>query len=106
MVKNNLAVERLVETIIDRLEDGFGPEDIMPIIAAAVESVESLQLTGASKKQIVTDAVAIVVDKYILDPAVATVINAVVPRAIDTAVTLAKSEFMRRARRRLCCFGG
>lgn len=96
-------LEKLIAAISNQLADGFSAADIMPIIAAAVEAAEVLQISGADKKVLVVEAIETVANKFIDDPAIRAVVIALTPSAIDTAVSLAKSDFMRRRSWLLCC---
>jgi len=102
MADRQQVLDKLVESISKQLSDGLSAADIVPIIAAAVEAVEILQLAGADKKSLVVDAVKIVTDKFVTDPATASIIIALTPAAIDTAVSLAKSDFMQKSTSKCC----
>lgn len=98
-------LDKLIESISAQLDDGFSAADVVPIIAAAVEAVEILKVTGADKKELVVAAIDAITAKYVTDPTTASIIKLVTPPAIDAAVSLAKSEFMKkRTKKWLCCF--
>jgi hypothetical protein len=84
--------------------DPISAQPLLPVIVSAIAVAEKFTVSGEVRKQLVIEAIEIVLDDTVKDASINSFIKLALPTVIDTAVSLTKKEWDINVIKKSSCF--
>ena len=88
----SLTATKLIETLKGQIS-GINADNLLAVVALAMEIVDKFRLDGAGKKIVVIEALEHMVDETVMDVPFAQLIKIILPSSIDTIIDLTQHQF-------------